>query len=300
VTGASTHNLAGFDVDVPLGVLTAVTGVAGSGKSSFATGELPRQHPDFTVVGQDPQRGGVRSTSLSILGVADGIRSAFAAASGLDAAWFSFNSKGACPACRGKGHITTELAFLDDVSTPCDVCEGRRFNETALSARLDGRTIADVLRMTASGVAELFAQRPETVGPMGWMERVGLGYIAVGQSLDTLSGGEKQRLLLARHLSRSPGFATERIVIDEPTTGLHPSDVDRINRLFDDLVTAGATVVVVEHNLRVVARADHVIDIGPGAGADGGRLMFAGPPAGLVRRDDSLTGRALGIALERR
>jgi excinuclease UvrABC ATPase subunit len=154
--------------------------------------------------------------------------------------------------------------------------------------------------MTASGVAELFAQRPETVGPMGWMERVGLGYIAVGQSLDTLSGGEKQRLLLARHLSRSPGFATERIVIDEPTTGLHPSDVDRINRLFDDLVTAGATVVVVEHNLRVVARADHVIDIGPGAGADGGRLMFAGPPAGLVRRDDSLTGRALGIALERR
>ncbi|MFT3899915.1 MAG: excinuclease ABC subunit UvrA [Gordonia sp. (in: high G+C Gram-positive bacteria)] len=296
IRAASANNLTGFDVDVPLGVLTAVTGVAGSGKSSLATEELPHQHPEFTVVGQDPLHGGVRSTSLSILGVADRVRSVFASASGLEPSWFSFNSKGGCPACKGKGFITTELAFLDDVSTPCDVCGGARFNETALGVQLDGRSIADVLHMAAPEVGELFADQPDIAAAMVWLERVGLGYTAVGQSLDTLSGGEKQRLLLARHLSGSPELADERIVLDEPTTGLHPGDVDRINALFDDLVDGGATLVVVEHNLRVVARADHVIDIGPGAGTDGGRLLFAGRPDELVARGDSLTGRALAIA----
>ncbi|MFJ5873942.1 hypothetical protein ACIQD1_04355 [Streptomyces sp. NPDC093088] len=300
VACASAHNLTGFDVDVPLGVLTAVTGVAGSGKSSFAVDELPGQHREFTVVGQDPLRGGVRSMSLSVLGVADAVREAFAAASGLAPAWFSFNSKGACPACRGKGHITTELAFLDDVATPCDACGGERFNPTTLKAELDGHTIADVLRMTAGSVAELFADHPGIAEPMAWLERVGLGYAAVGQPLDTLSGGEKQRLLLARHLgtaaSSASGFAEERIVLDEPTTGLHPNDVERLDTLFADLVDAGATLVVVEHNLRVVAQADHVIDIGPGAGTDGGRLLFTGPPAELAGRGDSLTGRALAAA----
>ncbi|MGA5873211.1 hypothetical protein [Streptomyces cinereoruber] len=230
-------------------------------------------------------------------GVADGMREAFAAASGLEPSWFSFNSKGACPACRGKGHITTELAFLDDVATPCDACGGERFNPTALKAEMDGHTITDVLRMAAGPMAELFADRPGIAEPLRWMERVGLGYAAVGQSLDTLSGGEKQRLLLARHLgaaaSSASGFAEERIVLDEPTTGLHPSDVERLDALFADLVDAGATLVVVEHNLRVVAQADHVIDIGPGAGADGGRLLFAGPPTELAWREGSLTGRAL-------
>lgn len=305
VSGASAHNLMGFDVSVPLGVLTAVTGVAGSGKSSFATTELPRQHPEFTVVGQDPLRGGVRSTALSALSVADDVRGAFAAASDLDASWFSFNSKAACPGCRGKGYITTELAFLDDVSTPCDECGGGRFNETALSVRLGGHTIADVLGMAPAEVRELFsgAGTVEAVPPspaiaekMTWLERVGLGYVPVGRSLDTLSGGEKQRLLLAKHLSASADLSSEKIVLDEPTTGLHPSDVDRVNSLFADLVAQGATLVVVEHNLRVVAQADHVIDIGPGAGSDGGRLVFAGSPAELITHADSLTGRALAIA----
>ncbi|MEU3460713.1 excinuclease ABC subunit UvrA [Streptomyces sp. NPDC006733] len=300
VKNATAHNLTGFDVDIPIGVLTAVTGVAGSGKSSLATSELPRQHPEFTVVGQDPLRGGVRSMSLSILGVADSVRAAFSAASGLEAAWFSFNSKGACPLCKGKGYITTELAFLDDVATPCDVCAGERFNPTTLEVTLDGHTIADVLKMSAGPLAALLPDHPDIVGAMQWLERVGLGYIAVGQSLDTLSGGEKQRLLLARHLSSSPDFAEERIVLDEPTTGLHPSDVERLDVLFAELVDAGATLVVVEHNLRVVAQADHVIDIGPGAGADGGRLLFAGPPAELKRRKDSLTGRALAAAAQGR
>jgi excinuclease ABC A subunit len=296
VSNATTHNLTGFDAEVPLGVLTAVTGVAGSGKSSFATSELPSQHPDFTVVGQDPLRGGVRSTSLSVLGIADDVREAFAEASGMAPAWFSFNSKGACPACRGKGYITTELAFLDDVSTPCDECHGKRFNDQALSVRIDGHSIADVLGMTAEEVASLFSERQEIAGHMGWLERVGLGYIAVGQSLDTLSGGEKQRLLLAKHLSGVDDLSRERIVLDEPTTGLHPSDVDRINALFSELVGGGATLVVVEHNLRVVAEADRVIDIGPGAGVDGGRLVFTGTPSELARQNDSLTGRALAAA----
>lgn len=295
VTNARAHNLTGFDVDLPLGVLTAVTGVAGSGKSSFATVELPRQHPEFTVIGQDPLRGGVRSTALSILGVADEVRQAFADASGLAPAWFSFNSRGACPGCKGKGYITTELAFLDDVATPCDACGGERFNDKALSVTIDGQRIADVLRMTPLPVAELFSDHPAIAQTMGWLERVGLGYSPVGQSLDTLSGGEKQRLLLARHLSSS-SFAHRYIVLDEPTTGLHPSDVNRLNRLFADLVDTGATLVVVEHNLRVVAQADHVVDIGPGAGSDGGRLVFAGSPAELREAPESLTGRALAIA----
>lgn len=299
VRQASAHNLRGFDVDVPLGLLTAVTGVAGSGKSSFATEELPRQHPEFTVVGQDPLRGGVRSTSLSILGIADEVREVFADAGGLAPAWFSFNSKGACPACKGKGYITTELAFLDDVATPCDVCGGARFNDEALSVRIAGHTIADVLTMTAASVARLLSGHPAIVSAMTWLERVGLGYLAVGQSLDTLSGGEKQRLLLARHLQASGDLGAERIVLDEPTTGLHPSDVDRINDLFAELVDAGATLVVVEHNLRVIAQADHVIDIGPGAGSDGGRLLFAGRPADLLTCADSQTGHALALAAAR-
>ncbi len=296
IVNARTHNLTGFEVSVPIGVLTVVTGVAGSGKSSLATVELPRQHPHFTVVGQEPLHGGVRSTSLSILGVADEVRRAFAAGSELAPQWFSFNSKGACPACKGKGYITTELAFLDDVSTPCDACGGRRFNETALSVTIAGHTIADVLAMTAGQVAATFEDHPEIVGAMSWMERVGLGYTAVGQSLDTLSGGEKQRLLLARHLSETDDLSGEWIVLDEPTTGLHPSDVDRLDRLFGELVDAGATLVVVEHHLRVIAAADHVIDIGPGAGGDGGRLLFEGPPGQLCGRADSLTGQALAIA----
>ncbi|WP_181157603.1 ATP-binding cassette domain-containing protein [Microbacterium sp. MYb62] len=296
VRDARSHNLRGFDVDIPLGVLTAVTGVAGSGKSSFATVELRRQHPEFTVVGQDPLRGGVRSTTLSILRIADTVREVFAAASDLDASWFSFNSRGACPTCRGRGHITTELAFLDDVSLPCDACGGLRFNPTALGVQIEGASIADVLASTPEEVSALFSAHSDVVAALDWVQRTGLGYIPVGRSLDTLSGGEKQRLLLARHLSDPQRDPADRIILDEPTSGLHPTDVDTINRLFDDLLDEGATLVVVEHNLRVVARADHVIDIGPGAGSEGGRLIFTGTPAAIVRDEESLTGGALAAA----
>jgi excinuclease UvrABC ATPase subunit len=296
VTDARAHNLRGFDVDIPIGVLTAITGVAGSGKSSFATVELPRRHPEFTVVGQDPLRGGARSTTLSILRIADTVREVFAGVSGLDPSWFSFNSKGACPTCRGRGRITTELAFLDDVSLPCDACGGLRFNPTALEVRVGGSSIADVLASTPHEVGERFAEHADVVAALDWVQRTGLGYIPVGRSLDTLSGGEKQRLLLARHLSDPRRDPADRIILDEPTSGLHPNDVDTINRLFDDLLDEGATLVVVEHNLRVVARADHIIDIGPGAGTDGGSLVFAGSPTEIVREHDSVTGRALAMA----
>ncbi|RLP69914.1 ATP-binding cassette domain-containing protein [Mycetocola reblochoni] len=299
VRNATMHNLAGIDVEVPLGVLTVVTGVAGSGKSSFATGELPAQHPEFTVVGQEPLRGGVRSTPLSALGIAETVRRVFSAESGLDPAWFSFNSKGACPQCTGRGRITTELAFLDDVSVPCDACHGLRFNETALATTVGGSTIAEVLMMTASGLARAFAADTRITAAAEWLERVGLGYMPVGRSLDTLSGGEKQRLLLAKHLLETGDLSTERIVLDEPTTGLHPSDVDRITTLFDDLVDAGATLVVVEHNLRVIGTADRVIDIGPGAGREGGSLVFSGPPSELLTAPDSATGVALAAAASR-
>ncbi|MFG2821670.1 excinuclease ABC subunit UvrA [Kitasatospora sp. NPDC048365] len=298
INNARAHNLRGFDVAVPLRRLTAVVGVAGSGKSSLITDELPRQHPDVVVIGQDPPRGSGRSTPLSQLGLAEPVRRTFAAASGLAPAWFSFNSKGACPQCKGRGFITTELAYLDDVSTPCEACGGTRFNPEALATRIGGATIADVLASPPATVGDLFAGHAEIAGRLAWMERVGLGYLAVGQALDTLSGGEKQRLLLAKHLGEVGSGREQRIVLDEPTTGLHGSDVDRLLRLFDELVDDGATLVVVEHNLRVVAHADHVIEIGPGAGDAGGRIVFEGTPQALAADRGSLTGQALATALK--
>ncbi|MFD0262390.1 excinuclease ABC subunit UvrA [Kitasatospora indigofera] len=298
IGNARAHNLHGFDVAVPLQQLTAVVGVAGSGKSSLITDELPRQHPDVVVIGQDPPRGSGRSTPLSQLGLAEPVRRTFAAASGLAPAWFSFNSKGACPECKGRGFITTELAYLDDVSTPCEACAGTRFNPEALATRVGGATIADVFAAPPTTVGGLFAGHTEIAVRLAWMERVGLGYLAVGQALDTLSGGEKQRLLLAKHLGEVGSGRDQRIVLDEPTTGLHGSDVDRLLGLFDELIDDGATLIVVEHNLRVIAHADHVIEIGPGAGDAGGRVVFEGSPKALAADRGSLTGQALATALK--
>lgn len=296
ITDARANNLAGVTVDIPLGVLTAVSGVAGSGKTTLAAVELPRQHPDFTVVGQAPLRGGIRSTASTVLGIADDVRKAFAAANDMDPAWFSPNSRGACPVCKGKGVIVTDLAFLDDVETPCDACGGTRFNPTARAATLGGHTIADVFAMNASALTRLFDPESHTARRLGWLDRVGLGYLAIGQSLDTLSGGERQRLLLAKHLSENTDPSRLRIVLDEPTAGLHITDVDRILSLLDELVDAGATVVAIEHNQRIIAGADHVIDIGPGAGDKGGAVVFTGPPSELVRHAPSITGQFLARA----
>jgi excinuclease UvrABC ATPase subunit len=228
-----------------------------------------------------------------VLGIAEPVRHAYARATGLHPSWFSANGRGACPVCKGRGVIVTDLAFLDDVRTDCDACGGTRFNPTALGATVRGHSIAEVLATTPPAAADLLADHPDLVRRLRWLDRVGLGYLAIGQGLDTLSGGERQRLLLARHLADTDAVAGLRLVLDEPTAGLHASDVDRLLALCDELVDAGATLVLVEHDQRVIAHADHVIDVGPGAGSDGGTVVFAGPPAALVTDPASVTGRHL-------
>ncbi|UNK72311.1 excinuclease ABC subunit UvrA [Microbacterium sp. H1-D42] len=293
VEHATAHNLHDITVDIPLEVLTVVTGVAGSGKSTLAAEVLPAQHPQFVVIGQEPLRGGSRSTSATVLGIADPVRREFARANHMAPSWFSPNAKGACPVCKGKGLITTDLAFLDDVDTPCEACSGTRFNPQALSARFKGHSIADVLTMNASQSLDLFRSVRDITTPLEWLEDVGLGYLSIGQATNTLSGGERQRLLLAKRLSDSPEPSRLRLVLDEPTAGLHGSDTDRLLRLFDRLVDDGATITVVEHNQRVVAHADYIIDIGPGAGEQGGTVVYHGPPQGLLSASGSITGKYL-------
>ncbi len=293
IRNARLHNLREVSIDVPLGMLVAVTGVAGSGKSSLIHGCLPRTDPSVTLIDQSAIRGSRRSNPATYTGILDPIRAAFAKANGVKPALFSANSEGACPACNGLGRIYTSLGFMAEVATVCEVCEGRRFTDEVLEYRLRDRNIVEVLAMPVEEARAFFSERPVRV----MLERladVGLGYVALGQELDTLSGGERQRLKLAIEMSTD----TEVYVLDEPTTGLHMQDVEALIGLLDRLVDAGRTVIVIEHNLDVVARADWVIDLGPGAGHDGGRVVFEGPPAELARADGSLTGLHLRRRLE--
>jgi excinuclease UvrABC ATPase subunit len=288
IRNANLHNLQGVSVDVPTGVLVAVTGVAGSGKSSLIHGCLPRTDPSVTLVDQSAIRGSRRSNPATYTGILDPIRKAFASANGVKPALFSANSEGACPNCNGLGMVYMDLAFMAGVASVCEVCEGRRFNDEVLGYRLRGKNIAEVLDLSVEEAAAFFTEKPVRV----MLERlvdVGLGYVALGQVLNTLSGGERQRLKLAIEMSGD----SEVYVLDEPTTGLHMQDVDHLIGLLDRLVDSGRTVIVIEHNLDVVARADWVIDLGPGAGHDGGRVIFEGSPADLIRAEDSLTGQHL-------
>jgi excinuclease UvrABC ATPase subunit len=289
---ARLHNLRDVSVDVPLGVLVAVTGVAGSGKSSLIHGCLPRTEPSVTVIDQSAIRGSRRSSPATYTGILDPIRTAFAKANGVKPALFSANSEGACPACNGLGKIYTSLGFMAEVVSVCEVCEGRRFTDEVLEYRLRGRNIVEVLAMPVEEARDFFTEKPVKV-MLDRLADVGLGYVALGQELDTLSGGERQRLKLAIEMSSD----TEVYVLDEPTTGLHMQDVDNLVALLDRLVESGRTVIVIEHNLDVVARADWVIDMGPGAGHDGGTVVFEGTPADLVRAKASLTGLHLGRRL---
>ena len=294
IRDARLHNLRDVSVDVPLGMLVAVTGVAGSGKSSLIHGCLPRNDPSVTVIDQSAIRGSRRSNPATYTGILDPIRKAFAAANGVKPALFSANSEGACPNCNGLGKTYTSLGFMAEVVSICEVCEGRRYTDAVLDYRLRGRNIVEALAMPVEGARDFFTEKPVRV----MLERlagVGLGYLSLGQELSTLSGGERQRLKLAIEMSGS----SQVYVLDEPTTGLHMQDVDNLIGLLDRLVEDGRTVIVIEHNLDVVARADWVIDLGPGGGHDGGRIMFEGPPADLVRADDSLTGLHLRRRLER-
>ncbi|MEU8015526.1 excinuclease ABC subunit UvrA [Micromonospora parva] len=280
---ADLHNLRDVDVDIPLGVLTVVTGVAGSGKSSLIHGSL-RGRSEVVIVDQSPIRGSRRSNPATYSGLLDPIRTAFAKANGVKAALFSANSAGACPACKGIGLIYTDLAMMAGVASICERCEGRRFTDEVLTYTLRGKNISEVLAMS---VTEAYAFFPHPI--LSRLVDVGLGYLSLGQPLTTLSGGERQRLKLAIHLAEK----TTTYVLDEPTTGLHLADVDQLLALLDRMVDAGNTVIVIEHHQAVMAHADWLIDLGPGAGHDGGRIVFTGTPAELVATGDTLTARHL-------
>jgi excinuclease UvrABC ATPase subunit len=293
IRNARLHNLRDVSVDVPLGVLVAVTGVAGSGKSSLIHGCLPRTDPSVTVIDQSAIRGSRRSNPATYTGILDPIRTAFAKANGVKPALFSANSEGACPNCNGLGKTYTSLGFMAEIVSVCEVCEGRRYTDDVLDYRLRGRNIVEALAMSVEEARDFFTEKPVRA-ILDRMADVGLGYVSLGQELDTLSGGERQRLKLAIEMSG----ATEVYVLDEPTTGLHMADVDALIGLLDRLVDSGRTAIVIEHNLDVVARADWVIDLGPGGGHDGGTVIFEGPPAELAGAEGSLTGLHLRRRLE--
>ena len=281
IRDASTHNLQHVDVDIPLGVLCVITGVAGSGKSSLVHASMP-DDAEAIIVDQSPIRGSRRSSPATYTKALDPIRKAFAKANGVDPALFSSNSQGACPTCNGNGVIYTELGIMDTVATTCEDCNGKRFRPDVLQHTLGGQNISDVLAMAITDAADFFASPDSDVPAVRPILRrlndVGLGYLTLGQPLSTLSGGERQRLKLATHIGESTGI----YVLDEPTTGLHLADVGRLLELLDRLVDDGNSLIVIEHHQAVMAHADWIIDIGPGAGHDGGRIVFEGPPSDLV------------------
>jgi excinuclease UvrABC ATPase subunit/catechol 2,3-dioxygenase-like lactoylglutathione lyase family enzyme len=290
VKNATLHNLKNVSVKLPRGVLTAVTGVAGSGKSALIRGCLPEQHPDVVVLDQRITGGSRRSNTATYTGVLDPIRKAFAKANGVDAALFSANSKGACPDCKGIGLIYTDLAFMEGVASVCETCGGKRFTPEVLGHKLRGRSIDEVLAMPVRDAASFFTEKAIRT-MLNALVDVGLGYITLGQPVGTMSGGERQRLELGMDLGNA-AEGQDVYILDEPTTGLHMKDVQHLIGLMDRLVDSGRTLIVIEHNLDVVARADWVVDLGPGAGRDGGRVIFEGPPAVLARQD-TLTGQHL-------
>jgi excinuclease UvrABC ATPase subunit len=292
VRGASTHNLQDVDVDIPLGVLVVVTGVAGSGKSSLIQGSVAGREGVVTV-DQGTIRGSRRSNPATYTGLLDPIRTAFAKANGVKPALFSANSEGACPNCNGAGVVYTDLAMFASVATTCEECDGKRFEASVLEYHLGGRDISEVLAMSVTEGQEFFgtgeAHTPAAHKILGRLSDVGLGYLSLGQPLTTLSGGERQRLKLATRMAEKG----EVYVLDEPTTGLHLADVAQLLGLLDQLVEDGKSVIVIEHHQGVMAHADWIIDLGPGAGHDGGRIVFEGTPAGLVAARSTLTGEHL-------
>jgi excinuclease UvrABC ATPase subunit len=296
IRGATTHNLRAVDVDIPLGVLVVVTGVAGSGKSSLIEGSVSGRD-GVVSIDQGAIRGSRRSNPATYTGLLDPIRNAFAKANGVKPALFSANSEGACPTCNGNGVIYTDLAMMAGVATTCEDCEGKRFDASVLEYHLGGRDISEVLAMSVTEAEEFFGDRngdgtartPAAHTILQRLADVGLGYLTIGQPLTTLSGGERQRLKLATHMGEKGGV----YVLDEPTTGLHLADVEQLLGLLDRLVDAGKSVIVIEHNQAVMAHADWIIDLGPGAGHDGGRVVFEGTPADLVAARSTLTGEHL-------
>lgn len=297
IRGATTHNLQRVDVDIPLGVLVVVTGVAGSGKSSLVEGSIPVSASAVSV-DQTPIRGSRRSNPATYTGLLEPIRKAFAKANDVKPALFSANSEGACPTCNGAGVIYTDLATMAGVATTCEDCEGKRFEASVLKYKLGGRDISEVLAMSVTEAEKFFgagkAHTPAAHAILARLADVGLSYLSLGQPLTTLSGGERQRLKLATHMAEKGGV----YVLDEPTTGLHLADVAQLLGLLDRLVDAGKSVIVIEHHQAVMAHADWIIDLGPGAGHDGGRIVFEGTPAELVAARSTLTGEHLAAYVD--
>jgi excinuclease UvrABC ATPase subunit len=292
VRGAATHNLRDVDVDIPLGLLVVVSGVAGSGKSSLIQGSVSGRDGVVTI-DQGSIRGSRRSNPATYTGLLDPIRTAFAKANGVKPALFSANSEGACPSCNGVGVIYTDLAIMAGVATTCEECEGKRFQASVLEYHLGGHDISEVLAMSVTEAEEFFgageARTPAAHAILSRLADVGLGYLSLGQPLTTLSGGERQRLKLATHMGDKGGV----YILDEPTAGLHLADVEQLLGLLDRLVEGGKSVIVIEHHQAVMAHADWIIDLGPGAGHDGGRIVFEGTPADLVAARSTLTGEHL-------
>jgi excinuclease UvrABC ATPase subunit len=288
VRGADVHNLNSVDVDIPLGVLTVITGVAGSGKSSLIHGSVSG-HDGVVTVDQSAIRGSRRSNPATYTGLLEPIRKAFAKENGVKPALFSANSEGACPACNGAGVIYTDLGMMAGVATTCEECEGRRFDASVLGYKLNGRDISEVLAMSVDEAVPYLAGLPPARNIVERLADVGLGYLTLGQPLTTLSGGERQRVKLATQMADKGTV----YVLDEPTTGLHLADVQRLLGLLDRLVDAGKSVIVIEHHQAVMAHADWIIDLGPGAGHDGGRIVFEGTPRSLVASRSTLTGQHL-------
>jgi len=292
IRGATANNLRNVDVDIPLGVLVVLTGVAGSGKSSLVHGSIP-VGADVISIDQAAIRGSRRSNPATYTGLLEPIRKAFAKANNVKPALFSANSEGACPNCNGAGVIYTDLGVIAGVATTCEVCEGKRFDASVLDYHFGGRDISEVLAMSVTEAKEFFgvgdARTPAAHAILARLDDVGLGYISLGQPLTTLSGGERQRLKLATHMSEKGGI----YVLDEPTTGLHLADVEQLLGLLDRLVESGKSVIVIEHHQAVMAHADWIIDLGPGAGHDGGQIVFEGTPTDLVAARSTLTGEHL-------
>ena len=288
IKNANLHNLKNINVDIPKGVMTVVTGVAGSGKSTLINGLLPKIYPETIFIDQGAIHASIRSNIATYTGIFDFIRNLFAKENNVKSSLFSFNSEGACPECKGLGVTYTDLAFMDTVISTCEVCEGNRFTDKVLDFKFRGKNISQVLKMTVAEAIDFFKE-DEIYLVLKKLADVGIDYITLGQPLNTLSGGELQRLKLAAQLDSKGNI----YVLDEPTTGLHISDIKKLVAIMNRLVNQGSTLIVIEHNLDVMTQADWIIDLGPEAGENGGRIMFEGEPKDIINNENSITGKYL-------
>ena len=290
VRNANIHNLKNVDVDIPLGIMTVVTGVAGSGKSSLIREVFAKQYEEQVVlIDQSSITATGRSTVCTFLGFFDEIRNVFAAKTGAHKGLFSFNSKGACPHCKGRGMITTELVFMEPVTTVCEHCNGTRYSDEALQYTVSGKTIVDVLNMSVEEATPFFADNKKISSMLNALTEVGLSYISLGQPLSTFSGGERQRVKLAQNIKKKGNI----YILDEPTTGLHIADIEKVVNILESFVDRGNTVIVIEHNTDVMKLADYIIDIGPDGGTKGGEVVFTGTPREMIDNGKTITARYL-------